>query len=198
MIARLAFAGLAIALLAGGTAVADDWPGPVVKAAVSTNAQIVVRVIPGESVGDTYGFAGAPKGKYASAQWYRFREDRYELYQTAQLVNPVAPVHVAVANDGSVIALDNWHNAGYGDVVAIYAPEGKLRKRYRLEDLYSTASIGKIGRSVSSIWWRCSRGDPQVDRDNTLQVDDALDGRFTFNLATGAYRYEAGAGKCKK
>lgn len=189
----LTMAYLAIATVA----IADDWPGATTKAVVSANAQVVVRVTPGTSLGDVHGFAGAPKGKFASAQWFRFRDDRYELYQTAQLVNPVAPLHVAVANDGAVVTLDNWHNAGMGDVVAIYAPAGTLRKRYRLEDLYSSAAIAKIDRSVSSIWWRCSKGDLQVERNNTLQVDDVLGGRFTFNLETGAYQYAAGAGQCK-
>jgi hypothetical protein len=102
-----------------------------------------------------------------------------------------------VANDGALITLDNWHNVGFGDVVAIYAPDGKLRRKYRLGDLYSAATIEKIKRSVSSIWWRCSRGDPHVEPNDTLQVDDTLGGRFTFHLEDGAHTYEAGVGGCK-
>jgi hypothetical protein len=153
-------------------------------------------VTPGTSIGDTYGFAGAPRGNFASAQSFRYRDDRYELYQTTKLLNPVAPIHLAVTNDGTIVTLDNWHNVGFGDVVAIYAPDGKLRRRYSLRDLYSTARIEKIDRSVSSIWWRCVDADPFVDRDNTLRVDDTLGGRFIFQLTTGGYTYEAGAGKC--
>lgn len=178
-------------------AVADDWPGATVKAVASQDGATVVRMIPGTSIGDTYGFAGAPKGAFASAQWFRFRDNRYELYQAARLVNPVAPIHVAVANDGTLITLDNWHNVGFGDVVAIYAPDGKPRKKYRLEDLYPAAALDTIQRSVSSIWWRCVGIDPRVERDGTLQVHDTLGGRFTFHLGNGAYTYEAGAGACR-
>src|SRR5262245_35011303 len=188
---------LAVFFTTVNAATADSWPGATVKAVVSENGQTVVRVIPGASIGDTYGFAGAAKGKYASAQWFRFRENRYELYQTQQLVNPVAPIHVAVANDGTVITLDNWHNVGFGDVVAIYAPDGKLLKRYRLEDLYSAAAIERIKRSVSSIWWRCVENDPHIERNGTLQVDDTLGGRVTFHLGNGTHTYDTGVGGCK-
>jgi hypothetical protein len=68
--------------------------------------------------------------------------------------------------------------------------------KYRLTDLYSTARIEKIGRSVSSIWWRCLRAEPNVERNITLQVDDTLGGRFTFHLEDGAHTYEAGVGGC--
>ena len=176
---------------------ADDWPAAQVRAAVSENGETVVRVIPGTSIGDTYGFAGAAKGKFASAQLLRFRDDRYVLYQTVALANPVAPIHVAVANDGTLITLDNWHNVGFGDIVVIYAPDGKLRRKYRLEDLYPAARMAKIRRSTSSIWWRCVGQDPAVQRNGTVQVDEALGGRFTFFLETGAFRYDAGAGACR-
>jgi hypothetical protein len=186
--AHLAFVLLA---LAAAPANADDWPGATVKTVVSRDGETLVRMSPGDSIGDTQGFAGAPKGKFAKAQWFRFRGNRYELYQTVQLVNPVAPIHLAVANDGTLVTLDNWHNVGYGDVVAIYAPDATLRKRYRLADLYSAADLEKIGRSVSSIWWRCLKDDARVEPDGTLQVDDTLGGRFTFNLGSGAHSYKA-------
>jgi hypothetical protein len=186
--AALAFLVLAFAAT---DAKADDWPGATVKTVVSRNGGMLVRMTPGESIGDTYGFASAPKGKYASAQWFRFRGDRYEPYQKVQLVNPVSPIHLAVADDGTLVTLDNWHNVGFGDVVAIYAPDGKLRKRYRLADLYSAADIEKIKRSVSSIWWRCLRDDPHIEADDTLQVPDSFGGRFTFHLGSGTHAYKA-------
>lgn len=177
---------------------ADSWPGATVKAVASDNGEIVVRIIPGNSIGDTYGFAGAPKGRFASAQWFRYRDNRYELYQSIDLLNPVAPIQAAVANDGTLITLDNWHNVGFGAVVAIYAPDGKLRRSYRLADLYPPATIEKIDRSVSSIWWRCGKGEPSISPANVLRIDDALGGRFAFRLQNGEYTYEAGAGECKR
>jgi hypothetical protein len=153
-------------------------------------------VTPGASIGDTHGFAGAPKGEFASAQWFRHRSNRYEAYQTARLLNPVAPLHVAVANDGTLITLDNWHNVGFGYVVVIYSPDGNVRRRYRLDDLYSPTEIEKIRRSVSSRWWRCPKEDPVIERDATLRVDAALGGRFTFQLESGAYTFDPAGQGC--
>jgi hypothetical protein len=186
-----ALALLVTAFLSLQAAIADSWPAATVKAVVSPDGKTIVRVIPGGNIGDTYGFAGAPKGEFASAQWFRFRANRYEVYQTAPLLNPVAPIHVAVANDGTVITLDNWHNVGFGYVVVIYSPDGNMRKRYRLEDLYPPSEIEKIKRSVSSRWWRCAGGDSLVERNGTVQVDAALGGRFTFQLESGSYTFDS-------
>jgi hypothetical protein len=187
-----------IVALATVPSFADSWPSAAVKAVTSDNGEIIIRVTPGDSIGETVGFAGAPKGKHASAQWFRFRADRYELFRTAELVNPVAPIQFAVANDGTLVTLDNWHNVGYGDVVVIYGPDGRLRRRYKLPDLFAKATMDKIDQSVSSIWWRCIDRQPFVLPNNTLQVDDRLGGRFTFRLDTGQYTYEPNAGACKK
>jgi hypothetical protein len=191
---------LAVFLAALPSAWADSWPDATVKAVASESGEIVVRITPGTSIGDTYGFAGSPKGKFASAQWFRYRDNRYELYQTAAMPNPVAPIQVAVANDGTMVTLDNWHNVGMGDIVVIYGPDGKLQNKYGLRDLYPVATIEKIERSVSSIWWRCMRSEPRIDRRNVLQIDDTLGGRFTFQLASGKQSYEAGAGaaECRR
>lgn len=191
-----ALALLATAFVSSQAAIADSWPAATVKAVVSADGETIVRVTPGSSVGDTYGFAGAPKGDFASAQWFRFRANRYEAYQTARLLNPVAPIHVAVANDGTVVTLDNWHNVGFGYVVVIYSPDGGVRKQYRLEDLYSSTEVEKIKRSVSSRWWRCVDSDPVIERNGTLQVDATLGGRFTFQLKGGTYTFDPSAKGC--
>ena len=185
-----ALALLATALLSSRAAIADSWLAATVTSVVSPDGATMVQVTPGDSIGDTYGFAGSPKGKYASAQWFRFSANRYEAYQTARLLNPVAPIHLAVANDGSVITLDNWHNVGFGYVVVIYSPDGSVRKQYRLEDLYPPTDIEKIKRTVSSRWWRCTESDPVIERNGTLRVDATLGGRFTFQLESGAYTFD--------
>ena len=43
-------------------AAADSWPQPQTKEVFSESREYFVRVIPGESLGDTIGFAGARKG----------------------------------------------------------------------------------------------------------------------------------------
>ena len=100
---------------------ADDWPAPQTKEVFSASRDYFVRVIPGDSVGDTFGFAGDKKGKYAVAEFYRRHQDRsYRLLVEAVLLNPVAPVEFFVSDDGRLVTIDNWHNLGYGKVVVIY------------------------------------------------------------------------------
>ena len=121
---RVPSALLALLLLGAGAASADDWPGPRVFATFSDNGRFFVRIVPGDSVGDTVGFAGAPKGRYATALLYALGPDRgYRLQQEITLVNPVSPLSALVADDGAFITFDNWHNVGFGKVVAIYAPD---------------------------------------------------------------------------
>ncbi len=138
---------------------ADEWPAPVIREVFSHSRAYFARVLPGKSLGDTWGFRGAAKGPFATAEFYRLERDRsYRLTATASLVNPVAPVDFFVTNGGFLITLDNWHNMGYGKVLAFYSPEGKLNRAYSLSDLFTPAEIDGMSHSVSSIWWRKSSG----------------------------------------
>ena len=56
-----------IVLLLPSVGWTDSWPGAVPFQVFSKSAKHFVRVIPGESIGDTFGFASARKGKYAQA-----------------------------------------------------------------------------------------------------------------------------------
>ena len=70
-------------------AAADSWPAPQTKEVFSDSREYFVRVTPGESLGETFGFAGAKKGKYATAEIYRRDQDRsYTLAAEAVLLNP--------------------------------------------------------------------------------------------------------------
>lgn len=144
----------ALLCTSAGPAQADDWAGPQVKEVFSASRDRFVRIIPGKSVGDTVGFAGAAKGAYAAAEFYRRQADRsYKLTATATLLNPVAPVDFFVSNEGRLATVDNWHNRGYGSVVALYDGQGKLVKAYALADLFSKAEMDAFPHSVSSIHW---------------------------------------------
>ena len=103
----------------------------------SASREYFVRIIPGESVGDTYGFAGAMKGRYAAEQFYRRAPDRsYQRVAEVSLLNPVAPVEFFVADSGNLATLDSWHNIGHGKVVAIYDARGALIRAYALGELF--------------------------------------------------------------
>jgi hypothetical protein len=195
---RRAYQALIVLLLLGaGTAGADDWPGPRVFAAFSESGRFFVRIVPGESVGDTVGFAGAPKGRYATALLYALQADRgYRLQHEITLANPVSPLSALVADDGAFITFDNWHNVGFGQVVAIYAPTGRLVRGWELTDLYARDKVDTIPRSVSSRSWRCAPVhfvDPKEQK--RVYVPEALGGYFVFTLATGGVEYTAGTRK---
>ena len=134
---------------------ADDWPAAQIKEVFSKSREWFVRVTPGNSVGELVGFAGAPKGKRATATFYQLAPDRsYRLRTEITLPNPVAPVMFLVTDRGYLFTLDNWHNMGYGKVLASYAPDGRTVFASELAGVFSTEEIGRFRTSVSSIWWR--------------------------------------------
>ena len=184
-------ATVALILTLSSHAAADSWASPEVLVAASRNGEIIFRVTPGTR----HGLVGSLKrDPTAEGRWFRFRDSRYELYQTAQLVNPVAPLSIEVANNGAVVTLDNWAGAGHGDVVVIYAPTGKVLKKYGLGDLYPSSTIAKMPQSISSIWWRCRSA---INPRGELELHDSVGGRFTFSLETGKFNYQPGTGACK-
>jgi hypothetical protein len=74
MMRRMPFKGFLLGTLLSVTTMAvraDDWAAPQTKEVFSASRKYFVRVIPGESLGDTFGFAGEKKGKYAAAEFYR-------------------------------------------------------------------------------------------------------------------------------
>lgn len=146
---------------------ADDWAGPVTREVFSKNRAYFVRITPGESWGETVGFSGAKVGKHAIAAFFHVQPDRgYRLEREIELSNPVAPVNFFVSDAGDLITLDNWHNVGYGTVLALYRADGKLVKSYKLSDLFPKSEIASFPQSVSSIWWH--KGPTYVDEDQKI------------------------------
>jgi hypothetical protein len=176
-------------LLATSIAAADDWPGPQAKEVFSGSRDYFVRIIPGESVGDTFGFAGAKKGRYASAEFYRRAPDRsYRLVAEGSLLNPVAPVDLFVADNGHAATIDNWHNIGYGKIVCIYDSRGRLIGSYELRDLFQPEEIASFPHSTSSIRWR--EGPAYIRPDQkTLLITVGSGANFLFGLETGQFKY---------
>ena len=184
-------------LLTPGGDWADSWAGARPFQVFSESGKYFIRLIPGDSIGDTVGFAGARKGKFAQALFYALQADRsYKLLHEIRLQNPVAPVDLLLSDIGYFIAFDNWHNLGYGKVAAIYTPKGKLVRSYELNQLFATGRIEKIPTSVSSRHWRCQPVhfvEPKEQK--SVYVPEVLGGYFVFTLATGEVVYTAGARK---
>ena len=189
---------LLLVALTAGPALADDWPGPRTVSVFSEDGRHFVRLVPGASVGDRVGFAGAPKGAPARGEFYVRQADRsYHLVADVTLANPVAPVAALASNTGHLVTFDNWHNAGYGAVVAIYDPSGRLVKSWRLEDLYDARRLAAIPTSVSSRWWRCApTGFVDPPTQQQVYVFERHGGTFVFTLAGGTVAYAAGRARC--
>jgi hypothetical protein len=179
---------------------ADEWPAPRPIVAFSESGTFFVRILPGKSFGDTYGFAKAAKGPYAHAEFYaRQRDKTYKLAWEKDLLNPVSPFLVLMNDGGYIMTFDNWHNLGFGSVVAIYGPGGTVVRNYTLDQLYSTEQVESIPRSVSSRYWRCGSPvftDPKEQA--AVVVQEALGGQFVFDLKTGGVQYAPGKAACEQ
>ena len=183
---RLLILALSVLPVAQG----DEWPAPVIREVFSQSRAYFVRVVPGKSFGDTVGFSGVAKGPFATAEFYHLERDRsYRLAATASLLNPVAPAEFLVTDNGFLITLDNWHNMGYGKVVALYTPAGKAIRAYELSDLFTKGEIEGFDHSVSSIQWRKFSGSYVRPGGDTINVTiNDTGGAFIFEMK-GAYQY---------
>jgi hypothetical protein len=190
---------LGIALLlagAGGTPRADSWPGPVVKEVFSESREWFVRITPGKSIGDTFGFAGGPKGPYATVEFYRRQADRsYRLATEKTLLNPVAPIVFFVTDRGYLATLDNWHNMGYGKIAAFYTPEGEHIKAFELADFFSSDELERFSKSVSSIWWRTDTAYVRSGQQSLYVSVDGKGSELIFEIETGAWQFCQSRGK---
>ncbi len=173
----------------------DSWVTASVFGVLSPNAEYLIRIVPGNSWGDTYGFSGAKAGEFARAIYYeRDGADHYTRSKEITLVNPVRPVDVYLTNEGYLVTFDNWHNMGYGRVVVIYDTIGDLVASYTLEELYEDdEALQQLPASVSSIWWRC--GDPDI-QSSSFSVYEANGGRFEFQIVSGEFKYGPGEAEC--
>ena len=193
---RAAVAILGVCVLGGPGALADDWPQARPITVFTETGDRFLRVLPGKSIGDLLGFRGAPKGPYATAEMYVRQPDRsYRFTGAATLVHPVAPVNVLLAPDGAFITFDNWHNLGYGKIVAIYRADGTLVRSYTLEDLYRNRDLSSVPTSESSRAWRCAPVHFVTPQGDEVYAREFLGGGFVFTMKDGSFRYTPGTVK---
>jgi hypothetical protein len=169
---------------------ADDWPSPQIREVFSSSRNYFVRVTPGKSWDDTFGFSGAPKGPFATAEFYLESDRSYRLITTVSLVNPVAPVDFFVTDRGFLVTLDNWHNRGYGKVAAFYSSAYQLLRAHELSDLFTETEIDAFSHSMSSIlWWKATGAYVRADQATLYVPGIAAGSEFTFEIATAAYQF---------
>ena len=185
-----------LALFLSSGAAMDSWPAPQVKEVFSASREWFVRVTPGKSYGDVVGSAGAPKGAYARAEFFRRDASRgYRLVAEQTLVNPIAPALFFVTDRGYLVTIDNWGNLGYGRVLAGYAPTGKPLFAWQLSDLFTAEEIAAFKTSVSSIWWR---NDTVYVREDKQSIYISMDGNGTeviLDAETGRWQQCGWRGK---
>ena len=198
MVHRALIFALAMLVAIATNTFADQWPQPTESGVISADGRIAVRLTPGSSWGEVWGFAGAPLGDHARARFYRLDGDEgtYLFYQELALLNPVAPVFAAVSNEGALVTLDNWHNMGFGPVLAIYSPAGAVVRSYTLEELYRPEQIDKFMASVSSRWWRCDEDPRLASRRSTLIIVDRLENRLEVDFTTGGVTFYRSETEC--
>ena len=190
---------LTVVLLCAATALADSWSLPRRETYLSADATWRLVVTPKQLQGQREYFrdkvervpdAGAAPGVQGN-------EARADLFHKAigttwkhvarwSLVNEVSPVDALVANDGTVVTFDNWHLMGYGDdVVVIYGPDGKLRRKLGLSDLLFEEDIGELNRSTSSIWWSGTHRIDEANRVLLLEIQAQKLETLPLSLDTG-------------
>ena len=139
---------------------ADQWEAPSVRGAISDDGDTVLRVVP------------AQRGAKATALVYRrsSADDVFRLERSFDLVNRVAPVHIAVSRGGEwFVTVDEWGSAGYSNAVVLYDQEGRHVRTWTVEELMSGDEISKLRVSVSSRDWASS-----------LTIVDGYDGSIAF------------------
>jgi tetratricopeptide (TPR) repeat protein len=133
---RLAVLGLT---LLASTARADQWVTPTARTVTSPNQKLRAVITP---AADGKSGASAKLGEQG------------QLAKTFKLATRWMPVDVVLLDDGSLLALDHWHQLGYGKVATLYERDGAIRWSKTLVELVGQAVAASADRSVSSIWWR--------------------------------------------
>jgi tetratricopeptide (TPR) repeat protein len=103
---------------------------------------------------------------------------------TFALRSPWMPVDVVLLDDGTLVAFDQWHTLGYGQVAISYTARGQVRWSRTLGELIGKERIATFVHSVSSIWWRAQPLDWSLER-GALLVRMRDEHQLKIRLADG-------------
>lgn len=149
---------------------ADSWYSPKPKNYYSSNEKYYLEVITGKLANSSIYFQDLVNSRedtdsskevnndYCKGTLYELGDDKkYHEKWIINLANVISPVRAIVSDSGNyVITFDEWHSVGYGNnVVVIYGLNGKLIKKFALEDIIpkEKITITKIPHTASSRWW---------------------------------------------
>jgi hypothetical protein len=164
----------------------DSWVAPSVVTVSSPSSTYVAQVTPGSGFFGGYERAITNRESNASVIVSVCPAPGItNLVWSGKLINPAAPVEVYVSDGGYLVAMDNWHNVGYGPVIAIYDPKGRLLRHWGLDELFSPEERRQLRHSVSSIWWRTGKANFGGGTEANLLVVPAVGKSFRFALTNG-------------
>lgn len=138
-------------------------------------------------------FSVMPKSERSdicTGELFALREGRLRLAWRRPLLNRIRPGNVLVANDGTVVTLDNWESKGTGDtVVVIYAPDGSKRFALGLEQVLSEQEIrDTVPVTISSRWWRNVSQKARIDEAGRAAIIPTTAGWRAIRLDSGAIK----------
>ena len=164
-----------LALLASAPAVAQigedlrpirNWPLPLTKTVDSANGEWRLKVKPAQPpeeppydpVTDT--LPPAPLVSEAdripplATMARRGKNGEWKTVWEGPLVNRIAPAQMLVADNGTVITLDNWFSLGRGEnVIVIYDRKGRLVRSMPLTALVPQGYMDVLPISKNSVHW---------------------------------------------
>lgn len=159
---RLAFIFLAVAAVISGYA--DSWAAPSPRAYASPSGKFVLRILPGDSQ--------TGKGPLAVILELSSDGGSYLKKKEFSLVNRWSPVEACISDEAEVFTFDDWGRMGSESAVVWYAADGKIKRKYTLEQLFPEKQLSEIRekhRSVSSTHWR--EGRPYINGPHVIILD---------------------------
>jgi hypothetical protein len=164
----------------------DTWSQPGVVIVSSPSSNYIVRVAPGSEVYNGYESAITNREANASVIVGTRRDSGVtNVVWIGKLINPSAPVEVYLSDAGYLVTMDNWHNVGYGPVVAIYDPKGRLLRHWSLEELFQPEERHRFSQSISSIHWHAGQAHFGEGHETNVFVVPAVGKSLRFDLTSG-------------
>lgn len=177
---------LFLLLFLGGSPVSGNSPGiPGEQDYYSADGRLVFGVMPKSERSDI-----------CAGELFALRDGRLRLVWHSPLLNRFRPADVLVANDGTVVTLDNWESMGTGDtVVVVYAPDGSKRFGLGLEQILSEQEVREtVPATISSRWWRNVNQKARIDEAGGSAIIPTTAGWRAVSLQTGAVKEVEDAG----
>lgn len=161
-------------LLTASIAFADEWVSPTPRTLTSPDGKRTVVITP----------AARRAGATVEIRAGKTKQRAFDLSSV--------PVDAVLFDDGSLLALDHWHQLGFGKVATLYGPDSKVRWAKTLEQLIGKTLVERAQHSVSSIWWRKVPLEWSLSKDGKSGTITLFDeNQIRLSLADGASSFIA-------